>query len=379
MRRKNFRYPVTSLAGSTPGNIFKIIKSQQTAPRYYLKLGLSFIVAIIFSFFNLLENLLRRKQIRNFKLKEPPLFIIGFNRSGTTLLHNLLCQDPESGYTTTLQTVFPSCFLTQQWWLGPVFNYLVPAQRPFDNVSMDKDFPQEEEFAMANLQPYSVYNFFLFPSAFDHFVDHDYFTEMLPAAGLAKWKKEYHKMMVKSLLNTKGTRYVSKNPVNIPRMKILKELYPHARFIFIYRDPYVVVESFYHFILAIFPGIQLQEVPADFSRRNVARFYSIAMTHYLEMKKKSSTPIAFEIRMEDFVKDKIGGLRNLYSALGIEKFEASAVAFENYLASNHYSRNESYEIDKETIQYVNLYATPIVEHFGYPLRTIPTGKTGAFD
>lgn len=379
MRRKSFRYPITSLAGSTPGNFIKILKTQRVEPRYYLKITLSFVVALIFSLFNLVEQLFRRKQISNFKLKEPPVFIIGFNRSGTTLLHNLLCQDPKAGYTTTLQTVFPHCFLTQQWWLGPLFNYLVPAQRPFDNISMDMNFPQEEEFALGNLQPYSVYNFFLFPVAFDHFVDHDYFTDKLPASDLAKWKKEYQQMVVKSLLNTKEERYVSKNPNNIPRMEILKELYPQARFIFIYRDPYVVVESFYHFILAIFPGIQLQEVPADFSRRNVARFYSIAMTHYLEMKKKSSSPIAYEIRMEDFVKDKIGGLKNLYSAFGLENFEASAIAFENYLASNHYSRNESYEIDKETIQYVNHYATPIVEHFGYPLRTIPTGKTGAFD
>jgi omega-hydroxy-beta-dihydromenaquinone-9 sulfotransferase len=368
MRRNKFRFPVTSLAGSTPQNIINLLRRHKTEPKYYLKIILSFLASLIFTPFNLAEKLILRKRIINFHFEEPPLFIIGFMRSGTTLLHNLLCQDPKAGYTTTFQTVFPHSVLTQGWWLKPLTNCFLPANRPFDNVSMDMDFPQEEEFAMANLQLFSVYNLFLFPSEFDSFIDHDYFTTLLPARDLERWKKEYRRMVIKSLLNTNGERYVSKNPHNIPRLEILKEMFPGCNFIFIYRDPYVVVESLYNFILSIFPGVQLQDIPAGFSRKDVARFYSIAMNYYFKMKEKGGPLPIMEIRMEDFLKDKIGVLRNIYKVFRLERFEMALPSFELWLAENSCAPHETCEIHKETIHYVNEYAREIVVRLGYPLR-----------
>jgi hypothetical protein len=301
-------------------------------------------------------------------MKEPPLFIIGFNRSGTTLLHNLLCQDPKAGFTSTLQTVFPYIVLTQKWWLAPLINSVVPSKRPFDEVPMDMNFPQEEEFALSNLQSHSVYNFFVFPREFDWFVDHDYFTGSLPEKDLNKWKNEYRRLVIKSLLSNGGDRYISKNPQNIPRVDILNKLYPGSGFIFIYRDPYVVVESLYNFVCSIFPGIQLQDVPPDFSRENIARFYSIAMNHYFELREKSENLKIIEIKMEDFMKDKIGGLRKIYNSFELVGFEQTVPAFEKYLLQHPPSRQNSYEIAPETIRFVNLYAGAIVERLGYPVR-----------
>ena len=244
----------------------------------------------------------------------------------------------------------------------------MPSERPFDNVSMDVDFPQEEEFALASLQLHSIYNFFLFPSDFDWFIDNDYFTGSLPARDIERWKKEYQRMVIKSLLNTKGIRYISKNPQNIPRVEILQKLFPKSGFIFIYRDPYVVVESLFNFVHGIFPGVQLQKVPSDFSRKQIARFYAIAMKHYFEMKKKSDSPSFYEIRMEDFMKDKIGELRNIYTYFGLNGFEQSLPAFQAYLNENPRARHDPYEIHKDTVHYVNHYASEFVTKLGYSLR-----------
>jgi hypothetical protein len=364
-----FRFPVTSLAGSTPGNIIRLLKAHKPERKYYLKVSLSFLVTVIFSPFNWIEQLVWGRRISNFQVDPPPLFIIGFMRSGTTLLHSLLCQDINAGYTTTFQTVFPNCVLTQKWWLNPLTNLFLPSKRPFDNVSMDMDFPQEEEFALANLQPFSVYNFFLFPAEFDSFLENDYFTAALPANDLEKWKQHYRQLVVKSLLNTNGTRYISKNPHNIPRVEVLQELFPGAGFIFIYRDPYVVVESLYHFILAIFPGVQLQDVPAAFSREDVARFYAAAMKSYFEYKDRNPSAVILEIKSEDFMKDKIAGLQNIYKTFGLDGFEQSVPAFLAYLDKNPPPRDEPYKIHEDTVHYVNLYAQEIVGQLGYPFRT----------
>jgi len=50
---------------------------------------------------------------------------------------------------------------------------MLPALRPFDNVRMDMDFPQEEEYGLVNIQPCSLYNFFQFPKDFDDIVAHE--------------------------------------------------------------------------------------------------------------------------------------------------------------------------------------------------------------
>ncbi len=95
--------------------------------------------------------------------EEPPIFVIGFWRSGTTLLHSMLCQDKRAGYVTTFQGVFPNLVLTQKKWLKKFTNAILPKNRPFDGYAMDMDFPQEEDFAMMSLQPRSLYQNVLFP------------------------------------------------------------------------------------------------------------------------------------------------------------------------------------------------------------------------
>jgi len=370
MRRNNFTFPVTSLAGTTPGNILKILKHHKVEPKYYLKLTVSFTVSAIFTLLRLVENLIWGKRIKQYRFKESPVFIIGFNRSGTTLLHNLLCQDIKAGYTTTLQAVFPHCFLSQKGWLGPLSNFLLPEKRPFDGVPMNMNFPQEEEFALANLQSRSIYNFFIFPKDFDRILDKQYCPSNMSANELISWKKDYRSMVIKSIFNTGGERYISKNPQNIPRTQILKELFPGSHFIFIYRDPYKVVESWFNFILAIFPGVQLQTVPDDFSRKEVARYYSVAMKHYFTLKEKADAPEIIEIRMEDFLKDKIAGLRDIYRFCKMDGFEQALPAFELYLAEHPVAPHETNHIHADTIRFVNQYASDVVIRLGYRLRQV---------
>lgn len=366
MRRSQFAFPVSSLAGTTPGNILKLLKKYRVEPRYYLKLFLSFIVALIFEILRFIEHLFWGKRIRNFQSQAAPVFIVGFNRCGTTLLHNLLCQDPKAGYTTTLHTVFPHCVLSQKKWLSPVANFLVPEKRPYDNVPMNMAFPQEEEFALANLQAHSIYNFFVFPKDFLKILDEEYF---LNGTGETEtWKREYRQMVVKSLLNTGGERYISKNPQNIPRITTLNEMYPGSHFIFIYRDPYIVVESWFNFILAIFPGIQLQSVEKTFSRKEIAIYYAVAMKTYFETKEKPGCPEILEIRMEDFMKDKLRGLREIYSFCRIDGFDQVIPVFEAFLSQHQKPPHQTLTIHPDTIRFVNHYASEFVTRLGYNLR-----------
>ncbi len=146
-RRERFRYPVTTLIGSRPGNLLDISSEYKVNPGYKAKFLLSGLVSALLEPFSLTEELIYGKRLRNFSPELPPVFIIGFWRSGTTLLHNLLCLDQNAAFTTTFQAVFPNLLMTQSWWLKPFANRFLPVNRPYDNVGMDMDFPQEEDLA----------------------------------------------------------------------------------------------------------------------------------------------------------------------------------------------------------------------------------------
>ncbi len=257
-RNKTFKFPVSVLIGSKPANILKVIKGYRIDLRYYPKLILSFIVSAIFGLMNLWERLIYKKRSKTYRSEEPPVFIIGFWRSGTTLLHSLMCQDPRAGYVTTFQAVFPNLVLTRYKWMKRFANWALPKKRPFDSYPMDMDFPQEEEFGMMSLQPGSIYKIFYFPKDYNDIYETDLYFERLSDVSRNQWKKEYLDFIDRAMINTGGERYMSKNPCNIFRIRTLLNLFPDARFIFLYRNPYTVVESLCRFVNAVLPGSELQ-------------------------------------------------------------------------------------------------------------------------
>ena len=244
-------------------------------------------------------------------------------------------------------------------------NLLLPADRPFDNVSMDMDFPQEDEYGMAAMQPFSFYNIFNFPRDFDKIYKDELFTGNLDSKDLIKWKYNFNKLIKKALINTGGIRYISKNPCNLCRIELLLSMYPDAKFIFIYRNPYKVAESLYRFILAIFPGTQLQRIPADYTREKIVKMYAEIMNQYFIAKISIPESQLIEIKMEDFVKDKIGYLEKIYQKFNFPDFEISKTHFENYLSINSNYSRDPYETPAETYELVNHYAPDVFERFGY--------------
>jgi hypothetical protein len=365
MRRTSFRFPVTTLAGSSLKNIAAISGVHTIEPAYRTKFMLTRVAATILEPFTLTERLLWQKRIREYELKTPPVFIIGFWRSGTTLLHNLLCQDPEAAFTTTFQTVFPNLVLTQSWWLKPFTNRFLPARRPYDNVCMDMDFPQEEDFGLMNTQPSTIYKFFLFPAEFDRIIDQELFTGNLSPEKVSQWQDSYRGMIAKAAFNTGGTRYIGKNPCHLTRTGLLREMFPGAKFIFIHRHPYKVIESLYHFILSIFPGVQLQDIPADFSREKVVRLYKTVMDAYFQDRENIPSSDLVEVKMDDFTGDIPFHMKEIYGKFGLGDYSRVSFRINKYLVKYPRPLHQPHPPAEETFRLVDRYAPEIMHKLGY--------------
>ena len=143
--------PISTLAGSTLLNFFKVLLQGKASPKYYIKV-------------------FYKKRVSKLKFEKPPLFILGHWRSGTTLLYNMLCSDSETGYVTTYRSFFPNN-LGSKLVFKSFMRKNTLRKRPSDNVQLDVDFPQEDEFAFSNMQHNAYFNFFYFPERYITFYE----------------------------------------------------------------------------------------------------------------------------------------------------------------------------------------------------------------
>jgi omega-hydroxy-beta-dihydromenaquinone-9 sulfotransferase len=365
--RRRFSFLITVLAGGSVSHLIHLLSSHSLDFKYAGRVVGTVIVSCILEPFRWWEELLWKRKIRKVNISTPPVFIIGFWRSGTTLLHNLLCQAPGTTYISTYQTVFPN-LLSHSWWFKPIIGKFWPTHRPFDDVKMGMDLPQEEEIGLNNVQDVSFYNFLCFPKDFERFYTHELFMKDLDDKHIAKWKYEYVKMIRKAVLSRKGDRFISKSPSNMARIKQLLEMFPDARFIFLYRDPYKTVESFYRFFHEVMPTIQVQESNEELTRERLTRVYAdMVRAYFLDMSKIPPQNL-MEIKFELFTKNPVEGLRKIFDQFGIPGFEDSSQYFENYLVEMAGFTSNKYEINDETIRYVNEYAGDIVDRLDYPRK-----------
>src|SRR5690606_8210168 len=127
-------------------------------------------------------------KIADTKIEQPPLFIIGHWRSGTTLLHELMVLDERYAYPTTYECMAPHHYLLTEWFFSYYCGWLMPEQRPMDNMAAGWKHPQEDEFALLNMGVPSVYERIAFPN---HPPPHVNFLDMqdIPTEELERWSQ----------------------------------------------------------------------------------------------------------------------------------------------------------------------------------------------
>ena len=234
---------------------------------------------------------------------EPPIFVIGHWRSGTTHLHNLMSQDQALGCLSMYQAMVPGCSLVGERWLKPLLARVVPAKRPMDNMIWPIDAPQEEEIPLAKVTPYSLYVRFLFPRKAPHLFRKYVLLHGAPSRVAAELKRKYYRLLQVATIHAGGRRLVLKNPVNTARVRLLLELFPDAKFIHAYRSPYDIFTSTRHMHAQMLPITTLQSLPPGDSSDAIITLYADMMRRYFEERALIPAGNLVEVGFEQLERD----------------------------------------------------------------------------
>ncbi len=309
------------------------------------------LISIISSPFQILDRILVAILKPFVKQDKEPVFIIGHWRSGTTYLHYLMAKDKRFGYLSLYQAFLPNISTIGGRFIKMILKPLVPGKRPQDNIEVDIDLPAEEENAISTFSFESASHSFWFPkneSYYDSYSLFDNVTEQQRS----KWQVSYKRLMTKIALDFPGKKPLIKNPHNSGRVKELLALYPNAKFIHIYRNPFKVLPSTYLMYDMVVKTQFLQDFSQEELHDKIFYYYKSSMQNLLRDIKLIPKQNLYKLKYEEFELNPLSELEAIYKQFGLDHFEEALPDFTAYVNEKKvYTKNNhsSSPIDQQRI------------------------------
>jgi hypothetical protein len=275
-----------------------------------------------------------------------PIFVVGLPRTGTTLLHNLLCQQSECRPLLFWEALQPAAnahgkdrrpanarrlFNALTRWGAPQLRTVHP---------IDADGPEE--------CTWMLFNTFVTPAFFLNGNVRGY-LDWLRRRGreLLPWAYEQYRRYLQVLQwgQPRG-HWVLKSPAHSFGLEALLQQFPDACVIQTHRDMGKVLPSACS-LFAVSQGIYSDEVDC---RRLGPEVAHLLRTHLLEpaMKARAEGPSRiFDVPFRSLVADPISTVHAIHRHFGLEADEAMEQRMHQWLAANPVNKNGLHQYDLE--------------------------------
>jgi len=222
----------------------------------------------------------------------------------------------------------------------------MPKKRAADNVELNVKYPQEEEFGLGNMCHYCYYYFWLFPHQVKEYYN-KFIKFKVDKKIKEEWKEQYLRLVKKAIYDLKRPRFISKNPPNTGRIPIILEMFPNAKFIYIKRDPITTFLSTKRFFKSTIPALQFQNINENELESFIVNIYHRLLKDYKFDKKQIPNGNLIEISYEEFLKQPLKNLKQIYHSLGLDGFFKAQSLFKQYINSQKNFKKKDYILSQE--------------------------------
>ncbi|HEY6766373.1 MAG TPA: sulfotransferase [Candidatus Sulfotelmatobacter sp.] len=293
---------------------------------------------------------------------EPPLFLLGFWRSGTTFLHELFCCDTRFGFASTYACMNPSHFLLTEKWAQQ--RATQQSYRPMDNMLYSWASPQEDEFALFAMGAPSAYEAVIFPSLMRNARPLLDVRQRSPEE-LNHWKDSLQYFLRLLTVQQHGKTMVLKSPPHGFRLPILPPLFPLARYVILERNPYEVFASnlkLWHTLIDLYgvEPVSQQEIETFVLAAYVLHEDAIA-----EGIRNIDSRLIARVRYEELIADPMRHMARLYERLGLKDFAAARPSIERHMASVADHKRNRFRVSPSQKQRVDSAWGTLIREKGY--------------
>ena len=345
MARNDWHRVFHPLCGSNLATLIGLV-TRHGAPAAHgtAPLSIALACALVRLPFTLAERAWMAYEARHAPPVSPPLFIVGHMRSGTTHLHNLLAA---SGQFTTIPPVLagmPCEARSLGRLVRPLIDPYLPENRLIDDVAVAPDSPTEDEIALANLLPPSYYHAIYFPRRFGEHYLRGLLFDGCTVAEVERWGRGFRRYIEKMAGLDRSRPLLVKNPAYTARIGMIRQLWPDAKFIHIYRNPLMVLESTRRALGTVLRELALQTYDDVAIDDVVLEVYPRLMSGLLAQADRLPQDTVAHVRFEALEADPMGVLADVYRTLQLDGFTAAAPRITHYLDRISGYRKSRYDI-----------------------------------
>jgi hypothetical protein len=259
----------------------------------------------------------------------PPVFIVGWPRTGTTFLHQLLARDPahrtlpywESFDPVPAAPGTPDKRIEK---LDEMLKLLSRIEPRYDAIHpMTAEAPEEcvalfmNEFRSLQLD-------------FQYQVP-EYARWLLAQDARIAYRLHRRQLELVQFHRPSGERLVLKDPTHLVHLAALLEVYPDAKIVFTHRDPAVALSSICS-LVSYTRALFTDDVdPHGVGTEILSGYWPDAMEDARELRKGMSPEHAVDVRHADLQRDPLGTVERIYSSLGFTFSESARTSMRRFV------------------------------------------------